>query len=393
MTPSDSSPSNDIQLVAQMESPDPGPHAIPASSGGACRKDEGSRSGNKGKTRRERIFHIPESHRTDRRVIPPGSRSLLAIAKEGRISLFGAHELLSIWAAATGTSLRSGDDRLKTVRCEDIYVATGRNGSDRMVMHWNVQAGLVSAVDNPEAWATMAMTTLANMVFPERLQDEKDHMEESERMSCYGRSRISCAEISDLIDARNDSPYNATLRSLSDKADAARLAKEKSIDVLYDARKRHGLDHAPFCCDRNESGLIIANKHDQFDSRRIKLFLGDQSAIEAADRYLACVDSDARAQRRLESFRATQVPWKITGLGPGEYERWPTPDEWGTYASREIAKVVYRMSSIRRVELDRLASEFANDLDGMTAWRFSATIDDTIRDIQQVLLKTGVEIT
>jgi len=393
MSPSDSSPDNDLPLDTQAESPDPGPPLIPASSGGACRKDEGNRNGHKRQARRERNSRVPESLRTDRRGIPPGSRSLLAIAKEGRMSLFGAHELLSIWAAATGTSLRSGDDRLKTVRCEDIYVATGRNGSDRMVMHWNVQAGLVSAVEKPTAWATMAMTTLANMVFPERHQDEKDHMEESERMNCYGRSRPSRAEISDLIDTRNDSPYYTTLRSLSDKADAARLATGESIDVLYEARKRHGLDHAPFSCDRNESGLIIANEHGQFDPRRIKLFLGDRSAVEAAARYLTSADSEARAQRRLESYRASKAPWKITGLGPDEYERWPTPDEWGTYACREVAKALYRMSSIRRIELDRLASEFADDLDGMTAWRFSATIDDTIRDIQQVLLKTGVEIT
>lgn len=391
MTTPDSSPGSGFSSARQAKSPDPGPHAFQDPPENAERNRYSRSNGNAEKAKRERTPRVVESCRTDRRQVPPEARSLLSIAKEGRLSLFSAHDLLTIWAAATGTSWRSGDDHLKTVRCADIYVACGRNGSGRMTIHWDVSAGLISC-EHPTIWAMAALTTLANMVLPDRLLNAAEYMEKTDMLTCYGHERHSRSEIEGLTDTRSDSPYNATLRSLSDEMATSITARNLSVDALREARRRHGLDKCRFTFDLFGSRWVINNDQGLIDSRRIDAFLRDSSAVKAADHYLACDDASDKAGRKLSHFRETHAPRKITGLGPDEFERWPSPDEWGTHATREVAKALYRMTSIRRIELDRLASEFADDLDGMIKWRFSATINDTIRDIQQVLLKTGVEI-
>lgn len=389
-SPNDGSPSDD-----QAQLPDPGPHALQDTTAGAVQGRERIKSrdiASKPKKKREPIPRVLESHRTDRRCVPPEARSLLSIAKEGRLCLFSAYELMTMWAAATGTSIRSGDDRLKTVRCEDVYIANERHGSDRLTIHWNINAGIVSAVQQPVAWAMTAMTTLANMVLPERLQDAKNKMGEIQRMKCHGIIQPNDAQIDGLVDTRSDSPYNSKLAKLSQIAAAAKEAERQSIDVLGIARKRHGLDKTPFSIDRNDGKWVINDHHGTIDNRCIRSFLYDDSAVKAVESYLAREESSAKASRDLTQFRDRHSPWRITGLGPDEYERWPTPDEWGPSASREVAKALYRMTSIRRVELEELVPEFSDDMEGMIRWRFSATIDDTIRDIQRILLQTGVEM-
>jgi hypothetical protein len=261
-----------------------------------------------------------------------------------------------------------------------------------MTIHWNVHAGMFSAVEQPEAWAMTAMTTLADMVLPERLQDAKDQTAEIQKLKCHGRNPPNNAMIDGLVDSRPDSPYNSHLTRMSQIAAAAKEAERQSIDVLGIARKRHGLDKTPFSIDPNDSGWVINDNHGLIDKRCIRSFLNDASAVKAVNTYLASEGASAKASRDLTQFRERHSQWKITGLGPDEYERWPTPDEWGPNASREVAKALYRLTPIRRVELDQLVSEFSDDVEGMIKWRFGATIDETISDIQRILLQTGVEM-